>query len=162
MIILAALILLGSPEADVARIYGEPDINRMSMMDYIGDGMNNFEMKMLMNIYLDSLETRLNWLNSQLAQEFNGCPELLNNLEQSHELFMAESHAWALLAEERMWWDTKQCERFDGTARGYTYAFTLGKRFWYRICEYSWMLEFGASQEDGPNMEPTGIGGYYP
>ncbi len=162
MLFLTILILLGTPEADVAQLYGEPDIKLVSMTGYVQNGLNNFEMKMLMNIYLDSLEAELAFLNNELAQEFRCCPELLACLNSSHELFLQESRAWATLTEERRWWDTKRCERYDGSARSYTYAFTLGKRFWHRICQYSWMLEFGTQGEEGPDMEPTGIGGYYP
>ena len=45
--------------SEVAVQYGEPEIYSFSWSDYCGQGMNNFEVKMLMVVYLDSLEVSL-------------------------------------------------------------------------------------------------------
>jgi len=85
---------------------------------------------MLMNVYLDSLDVELNRLYTDLRKEFLNCPDLLEALELSHGLFLQESRSWANLSEERMWWDTAEGIRYDGTARGYTYAFVLADALW--------------------------------
>ncbi len=132
------------------------------MPEYTENGINNYEMKILMNIYLDSLEVELVTLKNQLAREFSRCPELLESLNRSHDSFMQESYDWAYLSEERMWWNTKSAERFDGTARGYEFTYTPGMSYWQRICRYSRMIHYGESHTENSDMEPATIGGYCP
>lgn len=162
MLFLLYALLLVSPEEEVTGLYGEPDIYSTTLQEYKALGANNFEMKMLTNVYIDSLESELDRLADSLAVEFAGCPELLSALESSHPLFLQESRAWAHLAEERIWWDTSEGVRYDGTFRGYTFASALGIRYWHRICQYTLMLRYEASLEGRPAGTSESIGGYMP
>jgi hypothetical protein len=136
-----------TPEAETTAAYGEPDIYETTLLEYIHPGSNNFEMKMLMNVYLDSLETELERLHLELADMFGKCPELLEALETSHALFLEESRAWAYLSEETVWWDIEEGVRYDGSGRSYTYAFTLADAERNRINEYWEMMGTGNAAE---------------
>lgn len=146
MVLMLSVISV-TPEAETTAVYGEPDIYETTLPDYIQLGMNNFESKMLMNVYLDSLGTELERLHLELAFKFVKCPGLLEALETSHALFLEESRAWAYLSEEAMWWDLEEGVRYDGTGRSYTYAFTLADAVWNRIADYREMLGTGTKLE---------------
>jgi hypothetical protein len=87
----AAVLSSGSSEDEVAAIYGEPCVYSVSFSDYISQGENNFETKMLMNIYLDSLESAVDSLYLVLSAEFSKSPGLLEALDLSNTTFLTSS-----------------------------------------------------------------------
>jgi len=160
-ILAAAALSTASPEEEVAAIYGEPCVTSVSYYDYISQGQNNFQMVMLTNIYLDSLETAVDSLYLVLSAEFSNSPGLLEALDSAHSTFQECSAAWASLVEEREWWNTEEGVRCDGTARGYTYASCLAELRWRRICSYHEMIVCGPGRDDSPGLRVE-IGGYDP
>ncbi|MBN1433893.1 hypothetical protein JW921_03980 [Candidatus Fermentibacterales bacterium] len=166
--ILLVLSITGVNEAaaEVAGIYGEPEIYRFSLGAYCGQGTTNFEIKMLTVAYLDSLVSAVDSLYQELRQLYSRAPELLDCLDRSHSAFLEYSEDWARLCEERVWWDTEEGVRFDGTARGYEYGYVLATYRWQKIVSYTRMLN-DAPLADGnsPDVGMLGvqdIGGYYP
>lgn len=157
----AAVLFIASPEEDAAALYGEPDVYSVSFSGYTSLGQNNFEMHMLMEIYLDSLYSAVDSLHSVLRGEFSISPDLLEALDLSHASFLNSSTAWAFLVEEREWWNTEEGVRFDGSARGYTYAFSLAELLWQKICEYEEMIAYGPGRDNSPGQRVE-IGGYKP
>jgi len=163
--ILTSLISVNEAATEVAAQYGEPEIYSFSWGDYCGQGMNNFEIKMLMVVYLDSLDASLDSLYSDLHEMYSIAPELQEDLEVSHNAFLEYCESWASLSEERMWWNLEDGIRNDGTARGYTYAYTLAKYRWQKIVAYTRMLDSSSPWDDSPDPGMLGlqdIGGYYP
>ena len=157
--ILMALVLL-SPEAEVAGEFGEPDVYSVSMGEYVGLGMTNFDMKMLTSIYIDSIEVELDRYLDSVLVYYSDTPEMQEYVTVSHGLFLEYVSAWADVTEERMWWH--HGVRSDGTARGYAWSSTLASWYWQKIASYSRMIHMDNPWQD--TLEPTleEVGGYRP
>jgi hypothetical protein len=161
-------LLAGTNDAasEVAAIYGEPDIYSFSYEQYIRQGLNNFETKMLMAVYQDSLESALDSLYLELREKYSPAPDLLEYLDASHSAFLDYSRLWAGLCEEACWWDLEEGVREDGTARSYTYSFVLALYRWQKIVSYINLLRTGSPWVEGiPDRGRLGLdqlGGYYP
>ncbi|OPL17864.1 MAG: hypothetical protein AVO35_08275 [Candidatus Aegiribacteria sp. MLS_C] len=166
--ILTVLSLLGVDDsvAGVTGTYGEPDIYRLSLVAYCGQAATNFEVKMLTSAYLDSLASAVDSLYLELRELYSEAPDLLECLDRSHSAFLEYSELWAMLCEERVWWDTSEGVRYDGTARGYEYGYVLALYRWQKIVSYTRMLDEerltdGASPDTGM-LGLQAIGGYRP
>ena len=131
---LCAVLFLSTPEEEVAGLYGEPDIFTVTYHGYLNLGQNNFEMKMLANIYMDSLETALQRSLEGVLEHYSDTPEMQEYISLSHEAFLAYAESWARVSEERMWWYGG--ERTDGTARGYNWSETLAGLYWKKTFAY--------------------------
>ena len=167
MILVLALSVASTqdPEAEVAALYGEPDVYAFSYLQYAEQGMNNFEQKMLVCVYLDSLESALDSLYLELRDMYALAPEFLEYLDASHEAFLEYSDSWARLCEERIWWDAAEGVREDGSFRGYVFAGTLSLYWWQKIVAYTRILRFESNWDEAPDLGRLGItdvGGYYP
>lgn len=152
--------------AEVARICGEPDIYRLSPGAYRGQAETNFEVKMPTVAYLDSLASAVDSLYLDLRELYSRAPDLPDCLDRSHSAFLEYTELWARLCEERVWWDTAEGVRLDGTARGYEYGYVLAIYRWQKIVSCARMLDEErltdcASPDTGIPVVQA-IGGYRP
>ena len=153
---LCAVLFLSTPEEEVADLYGAPDIFTVAYYEYLNLGQNNFEMKMLAGVYLDSLEAELERGLEGVLNHYSDTPEMQEYISLSHEAFLAYAESWARVTEERMWWYGG--ERTDGTARGYTWNETLAGLYWGKITAYRRMLSIDNPWQESlePLLEETG------
>jgi hypothetical protein len=166
LVLLAACFIAGAdPVGEVTSVYGEPDVFSFSWSDYVGQGTNNFEIKMLMTAYLDSLDSALDSLYLEVRAKYSSAPELLQYLDSSHSSYLDYAEEWSRMCEERMWWDLEDGTRSDGTARGYTYAYALALHRWRKIVSYEFLLRSDSPWQEGTPDSGLGldqIGGYFP
>lgn len=157
------LVFAATPGEDVVDLYGAPDIWSVSMEEYVGTAINSPEMKMLTQIYIDSLEVNFEASFQELREYYSNAPEMQEYLDQAHQAFLAWVEAWAAVTEERMWW--RDGVRYDGTARDQTYSGTKAAWYWQRIVVYRrWLQIEGVWLEA---LEPNdlgceSVGGYLP
>jgi hypothetical protein len=165
---LTLLFVMGTDPAveEVISAYGEPDIYRFSYHQYAGQGTNNFETKMLIIAYQESLESALDSLYQELRALYSQAPELVKYLDESHSAFLEYSRSWAEFNEENVWWDLETGYRSDGTARSYTYSYVLALYRWQKISSYITLLRTQNVWAEGiPDTDMLGldqIGGYCP
>lgn len=163
LLLVLQVLTASTLEEEIAELHGEPDIWSITLAEYVGDASNNLEMKMLTMIYIDSLEVNLERSFHELRDSYSDAPEMQEYLDQAHESFLEWVGAWAIATEERMWWHDGV--RYDGTARGDMYGWTLAKWYWQRIVAYRrWLRIEGVWQEE---LEPgdlgcESLGGYLP
>jgi hypothetical protein len=161
--VLSLLIMTSTPHEDMAGIHGTPDIWSVSIHEYVGEGTSNLEIKMLTQIYIDSLEANLEASFLELRHEYSNAPEMQEYLDREHQLFLEWVEAWAMTTEERMWWHDGI--RSDGTAYGQTYALTKAEWYWQRIVVYRrWLQIEGVWLEElePGNLGCESVGGYLP
>jgi hypothetical protein len=165
MVLILSLLLLfaAAPEEYITDTYGTPDIWSTSIGEYVGEGSSNPEMKMLTQIYIDSLEVNLEVTFQELRENYSNAPEMQEYLDQAHQAFLDWVEIWATTTEERMWW--RDGIRSDGTARSYTYSATKAAWYWQRIVVYRrWLQIEGVWLEvlEPGNLGCESVGGYLP
>ncbi len=164
MVFLLSLLMFAStPEEDMVDIFGAPDIWSVSIEEYAGQGVRTPEIKMLAQIYIDSLEVNLEAGFQELREAYSDAPEMQEYLDQAHRAFLEWVEAWAMATEERMWWHDGV--RYDGTASGQTFSATKAAWYWQRIVVYRRWLQIEGVWLEALEPDDLGcesIGGYLP
>ena len=161
--IIPMLMLAAAPEEEVVDIYGAPDIWTESIYEYVGRGSGNPTIKMMTQIYIDSLEVNLETSFRELRESYSYAPEMQEYLDRAHRAFLDWVEAWAMVTEERMWW--RNGIRNDGTAYGQTYSGTKAAWYWQRIVVYRRWLEIEGiwlEELEPGNLGCESVGGYLP
>jgi len=132
-----SIILLLIPTLTLADAIDPPDIQRQTLYDYAYDAFDaNFEIKLRVSSYLDSLESELDRLSIELENSLvnvEGMPDLFR---ESHEAFLQSVYLWASFAEDVQWYDLADGQTCFGSGMGYTFMHISASLLWEKILEY--------------------------
>lgn len=147
-------------------IFEPPRIHEQTLSEYTNLGDSNWEMKLRMQAYLDSLKAELESLRYEVKAEMTAIPApLLTEFQVAHEAFFIHADAWSQIQEDIQWVSIQTGELYMGSGYGYTYTWNMCDLIWKRIQSYRGFLEEVRSPDyDGfaifPGEGSHEIGGY--
>ena len=147
-------------------IFEPPRIHEQTLSEYTNLGDSNWEMKLRMQAYLDSLDAELESLRCEVESEMTAIPTpLLTEFQIAHEAFLIHAAAWSRIHEDIQWVSLQTGELYMGSGYGYTYTWIMCDLVWERIQSYRDFLEEVRNPDyDGfasfPGEGSHEIGGY--
>lgn len=147
-------------------VFEPPRILEQTLSEYTNISDSNWEIKLRMQAYLDSLKAELESLRYEVEVEITEIPSgLLSEFQVAHEAFLVHAEAWSRIQEDVQWVSIQTGELYLGSGYGYTYTWSMCDLIWRRILEYRGFLEEIRSPDyDGFAMFPGEgsyeIGGY--
>ncbi|MCK5065628.1 MAG: hypothetical protein KAQ97_10115 [Candidatus Fermentibacteraceae bacterium] len=147
-------------------IFEPPRIHEQTLSEYTTLGDSNWEMKLRITSYLDSLKSELDSLRYEVESEMNAIPTpMLNEFQIAHEAFLVHADAWSRIQEDIQWVSLQTGELYMGSGYGYTYTWSMCDLIWKRIqCYQDFLEEIRSPDYDGFAMFPGDgsheVGGY--
>lgn len=147
-------------------IFEPPRTHEQTLSEYTNLGNSNWEMKLRMQSYLDSLKAELESLRCEVETEMTTIPApLLTEFQVAHEAFLIYAAAWSQIQEDVQWVNLQTGELYMGSGYGYTYTWSMCDLVWERIQSYrDFIEEVRSSDYDGfvtfPGEGSHQIGGY--
>ena len=137
-------------------IFEPPRIHEQTLSEYTNLGDSNWEMKLRMQAYLDSLEAELESLRYDVEVEMTAIPApVLTEFQIAHEAFLIHADAWSRIREDIQWFNLQTGEPYMGSGYGYTYTGVMCDLVWERIQSYRDFLEEARNTDyDGFAMFP--------
>lgn len=123
-------------------IFEPPRIHEQTLSEYTNPGDSNWEMKLRMQAYLDSLKVELESLRCEVEAEMTVIPApLLTEFQVAHEAFLLHADAWSRIQEDIQWVSIQTGELYMGSGYGYTYTWIMCDLVWERMLSYRDFLE---------------------
>lgn len=123
-------------------IFEPPKTHEQTLSEYMDLGDSNWEMKLRMQAYLDSLKVELESLRYEVEAEMTAIPApLLVEFQVAHEAFLIHTESWSQIQEDIQWVSLQTGELYMGSGYGYTYTWTMCDLIWERIQSYREFLE---------------------
>lgn len=125
-----------------------PRVHEQTLSEYVYSGDSNWDMKLRMSAYIDTLILELDSLKSEIENEMTALtPALLTEFREAHETFLAHAKAWSQIQEDIVWSNLETGELYIGSGYGYIYGFSYCEMIWQRILSYRGFLDEVHSQD---------------